>query len=76
MSWRIGRLRTKTDATEEPSESRPFHDSELVRILSKATAELGLQWSPPSEPALSRLDERFLDPGAVNQLTNGKLGSS
>ncbi|XP_073720029.1 uncharacterized protein [Misgurnus anguillicaudatus] len=49
-------------AAEEPTESRP-HDSELIRILTKATAELDIHWSPPSEPQLSRLDEWYLQPG-------------
>ncbi len=33
---------------------------ELIRIMTKAVNELGLEWSPPEEPSRSRLDEWFL----------------
>lgn len=35
-------------------------DTELIRVLSKAIEELGLEWSAPEEPSRSRLDEWFL----------------
>ncbi len=35
-------------------------DEELIRIMTKAVNELGLEWSPPEEPSRSRLDEWFL----------------
>ncbi len=40
--------------------ARPRTDDELVRVMSKAVGELGLEWSPPQEPSRSRLDEWFL----------------
>ncbi len=40
--------------------ARPRTDDELVRVISKAVGELGLEWSPPQEPSRSRLDEWFL----------------
>lgn len=44
-----------------PKESaRAGVDSELLRILSKAVEDLGLEWSTPEEPACSHLDEWFL----------------
>ncbi len=33
---------------------------ELIRVMTKAVNELGLEWSPPGEPSRSRLDECFL----------------
>ncbi len=33
---------------------------ELIRIMTKAVNELGLEWSLPKEPSRSRLDEWFL----------------
>ncbi len=35
-------------------------DEELIRVMSKAVNELGLEWSLPEEPSRSRLDEWFL----------------
>ncbi len=32
-------------------------DDELIRVMSKAVNELGLEWSPPEEPSRNRLDE-------------------
>ncbi len=53
-----------TDPTLLPPSSsrsaRPRTDDELVRVMSKAVGELGLEWSPPEEPSRSRLDEWFL----------------
>ncbi len=40
--------------------ARPRTDDELVRVMSNAVGELGLEWSPPEEPSRSRLDEWFL----------------
>ncbi len=40
--------------------ARPRTGDELVRVMSKAVGELGLEWSPPQEPSRSRLDEWFL----------------
>ncbi len=34
-------------------------DNELIRVMSKAVNELGLEWSLPEEPSRSRLDECF-----------------
>ncbi len=35
-------------------------DDALIRVMTKAINELGLEWSPPEEPSRSRLDEWFL----------------
>ncbi len=35
-------------------------DDELIRVMTKAVNELGLEWSLPEEPSRSRLDEWFL----------------
>ncbi len=35
-------------------------DDELIRVMSKALYELGLEWSPPEESSCSRLNEWFL----------------
>ncbi|MGL5598554.1 MAG: hypothetical protein ACRDDA_10720, partial [Aeromonas sp.] len=35
-------------------------DAELLRIMTMAVEQLGLDWSPPEEPSRSRLDEWFL----------------
>ncbi len=35
-------------------------DEELIRIMTKAVNELGLEWSLPEEPSRSRLEEWFL----------------
>ncbi len=43
-----------------PSVAKAGMDAELLRVLSKAVEELGLEWSPPEEPSCSRLDEWFL----------------
>ncbi len=32
-------------------------DNELIRVMTKAVNELGLEWSSPEEPSRSRLDE-------------------
>ncbi len=40
--------------------ARPRTDEQLVRVMTKAVNELGLEWSPPEEPSRSRLDEWFL----------------
>lgn len=34
----------------EPSAAKVRMDAELLRVLSKAVEELGLEWSPPEEP--------------------------
>ncbi|ROL45178.1 hypothetical protein DPX16_8307 [Anabarilius grahami] len=39
---------------------RPRVDSKLMRVLTKAVQEHGLDWSAPEEPTRSRLDEWFL----------------
>ncbi len=46
--------------TSSSRSARPRTDAELVRVLTKAVSELGLEWSPPEEPSHSRLDEWFL----------------
>lgn len=46
--------------SSEPNRSKLGMDAELIRVLSRAVDELGLDWSPPEEPARSRLDEWFL----------------
>lgn len=46
--------------SSEPNRSKLGIDAELIRVLSRAVDELGLDWSPPEEPARSRLDEWFL----------------
>lgn len=43
------------------------YDSELIRVLTKAINELGLDWSAPEEPTRSHLDEWFLQPGRWQQ---------
>ncbi len=53
-------LTTPPALSTEPSNSKPWMDVELFRILSKAVEELGLKWSMPEEPTRSRLDEWFL----------------
>ncbi len=35
-------------------------DEELIRVMTKAVNELGLEWSRPEEPSRSRLEEWFL----------------
>ncbi len=35
-------------------------DEELIRVMTKAVNEIGLEWSPPEKPSRSRLDEWFL----------------
>ncbi len=40
--------------------SRLRMDEELIRIMTKAVNELGLEWSPPEELSRSRLDKWFL----------------
>ncbi len=40
--------------------ARPRMDEELLRVMTKAVNELGLEWSPPEEPSRSRLDEWFV----------------
>ncbi|ROI83726.1 hypothetical protein DPX16_14668 [Anabarilius grahami] len=42
-------------------------DAELLRIFSRTVEELNLNWSFPEEPAHSRLDESFLQPGCRKQ---------
>ncbi len=42
------------------SKPKPGTDAKLFRVLSRAVDELGLEWSPPEEPARSRLDECIL----------------
>ncbi len=44
--------------SSQPSWPKP--DSELIRVLSKAVEDLGLEWSAPDEPAHGILDEWFL----------------
>ncbi|ROL51733.1 hypothetical protein DPX16_19252 [Anabarilius grahami] len=38
-----------------------------MRVLTKAVQELGLDWTAPEEPAHSKLDEWFLQPGRRQQ---------
>ncbi|KAI2651159.1 Golgin subfamily B member 1 [Labeo rohita] len=38
-------------------------DEELVKILSEAVQDLGLDWSPPEHPTKNRLDMRYLQSG-------------
>ncbi|KAL0178303.1 hypothetical protein M9458_027197, partial [Cirrhinus mrigala] len=38
-------------------------DEELVKILSEAVQDLGLDWSPPEQPTKNRLDMRYLQSG-------------
>ncbi len=35
-------------------------DEELIRVMTKAVNEIGLEWSSPEKPSRSRLDECFL----------------
>ncbi len=53
-----------TDLALWPSSSsrnaRPKADDELIRAMTNAVNELGLEWSQPEEPSRSRLDEWFL----------------
>ncbi len=35
-------------------------DEELIRVMTKAVNELGIEWSLPEQPSRSRLDEWFL----------------
>ncbi|ROL50723.1 hypothetical protein DPX16_14967 [Anabarilius grahami] len=44
----------------EPIDTRASIDTELIRVLSKAVEELGLEWSALEEPTRSCLDEWFL----------------
>ncbi|ROL55048.1 hypothetical protein DPX16_0152 [Anabarilius grahami] len=44
----------------EPIDARASIYTELIRVLSKAVEELGLEWSAPEEPTCSCLDEWFL----------------
>ncbi|CAM4622664.1 unnamed protein product [Leuciscus chuanchicus] len=47
-------------STQESSRSRASVDAELLRLLTKAVEQLGLDWSPPKAPAPNRLDGCFL----------------
>ncbi|CAM4514717.1 unnamed protein product [Leuciscus chuanchicus] len=47
-------------STQESSRSRSSVDAELLRLLTKAVDQLGLDWSPPKAPAPNRLDRCFL----------------
>ena len=47
-------------STQESSRSRASVDAELLRLLTKAVDQLGLDWSPPEKPAPNRLDGCFL----------------
>ena len=47
-------------STPESGRSRSSVDAELIRLLTKAVDRLGLDWSPPKEPAPNRLDGCFL----------------
>lgn len=38
----------------------PSMDSDLIRVLSKAVEDLGLDWSAPDEPAHGHFDEWYL----------------
>ncbi len=53
-----------TDPALLPSSSsrnaRLRADDELIRVMTKAVNELGLEWSPPEEPSRIRLDEWFI----------------
>ena len=44
----------------EFSDTRASIDAELLRVMSRAVDELGLDWLSPAEPARSRLDEWYL----------------
>lgn len=46
----------------QPVDARTSVDTELIRVLSKAVEELGLEWSAPEEPSRSHLD-KWLLPG-------------
>ncbi|XP_057193192.1 uncharacterized protein LOC130556323 isoform X2 [Triplophysa rosa] len=41
----------------------PKLHEELVRVLTRAVQDLGLEWNSPDEPARSKLDTWFLQPG-------------
>ena len=47
-------------STQESSKSRASVDAELLRLLTKAVDQMGLDWSPPKAPAPNRLDGCFL----------------
>lgn len=55
---------------KEPDAIRPRQDSELIRILTKAVEEQGLEWSDPEEATHSHLDEWFLQRPMVPPATN------
>ncbi|CAM4657092.1 unnamed protein product [Leuciscus chuanchicus] len=48
------------EASAESSGVRSTFEAELLRLLTKAVEDLGLDWSLPDEPAPSRLDGCFL----------------
>ncbi|MGL5564409.1 MAG: hypothetical protein ACRDC4_01610, partial [Plesiomonas sp.] len=57
-----------SDSVSEPSastqmatSSRSSVDAELIRLLSQAVDELGIDWAQPEEPTRSRLDEWYLE---------------
>lgn len=50
----------KNDPAPLPIKARAGMDAKLLRVLSKAVKELGLEWFPPEEPTRSHLDEWFL----------------
>ncbi len=46
-------------ALSQSGEPNPDPDAKLLRILSRAMDEFGLEWSLPEEPTRSRLDKWF-----------------
>lgn len=48
---------SREDPRTLPPKDTTWADCELIRILTKAVEELGLEWSAPEEPACSHLDK-------------------
>ncbi|CAM4629912.1 unnamed protein product [Leuciscus chuanchicus] len=55
-----GSIPDPAPSLQESSGVRSTFDAELLRLLTKAVEDLGLDWSLPDEPAPSRLDGCFL----------------
>lgn len=57
----MGSIPDPTLSTQASSSGmRAGINTELVRLLTKVVEDLGLDWSPPEEPASNRLNEWFL----------------
>ena len=51
---------TASSSVQDSGRSRAGEDAELLRLLTRAVEQLGLDWSSPEEPAPNRLDGCFL----------------